>query len=88
MGEKYAVKYEKSVYEQTEFFDPDEEIRCHAQKIVKVRKDHDCCQCGETIEKGSMALRESGYMEEGPCQAYSCIPCCDKWLDEIKGEEA
>lgn len=78
------MKYDKDAYEQTEFFEPDEEIRCHKQKIVKVRKEHLCCQCGGVIEKGSMALLESGFMEERACNAYSCIACCDKWLDEIE----
>lgn len=81
------MKYDKEKYEHTEFFEPDEEIRCHSQKIVKTRKEHECCQCGNVIKKREMALRESGFMEEGAVSAYSCIPCCDKWLDEFEEDE-
>ena len=31
-------------------------------------------------------LRESGFMDNEPVSCYTCIPCLDKWLDEINGE--
>lgn len=80
------MKYPLKVYEDTEFYEPDEDLQNHQQKIVKVRKAHTCCQCSEIINNSEHALMESCFMD-GPRHAYTCIPCCDKWLDEIEGEE-
>ena len=78
------IKYAKEIYEQTEFYPPEEDVSCHTQKIVKVRKTHKCCQCQKDIEVGERALCEKGFMDGQPCSAYTCIECCDKWLDEIE----
>lgn len=80
------MKYPISEYEETEFYPPDEEIVNHRQKVVKVRKPHKCCNCQAEIQKGENAIRETGYMYDGPVSCYICISCCDKWLDEINGE--
>jgi hypothetical protein len=77
------VKYLKEDYEQTEFYGPDEDLLNHQQKIVKTRKDHKCCQCQKTIKPSENALRETGFIDNQPVSAYTCIDCCDKWLDEI-----
>ena len=78
------MKYPKIVYEQTEFYSPDEEIENHVQKIVKVRTSHDCCQCQSVISPGDMSRLETCFMD-GPKRAYTCIACCDKWIDHISG---
>lgn len=80
------MKYSKEDYKQTEFYGADESIDNHQQKIVKVRKDHKCCNCGKVINIGEEALHESCFCD-GPQHAYTCISCCDKWLDEVYAEE-
>ena len=75
------MKYKDYVYEEFEFYGGNEDESCHEQKIVKVRKDHECCNCHEVIKKGDNALYESCFMD-GPQHAYTCITCCDNWIDE------
>ena len=82
------MKYEKELYENTEFYGMEEEIENHQQKIVKCRKPHKCVDCQDMIIIGEQALRETGFLEGMPVSAYTCISCCDKWLDELKEEEA
>lgn len=77
------MKYTKEVYEETEFYAPDEDISCHIQKIVKVRKEHKCRSCQKDIKAGENALCEKGFIDGQPHSAYTCIDCCDKWLDEV-----
>jgi hypothetical protein len=78
------MKYSKETYEQTEFYCPDEELSNHKQKIVKTRKEHKCCQCQKHIEKQNYALYETGFLDYKPVSAYTCLECCDKWLEELK----
>ena len=77
------MKYLIEDYEQTEFYEPDEDISNHKQKIVKVRKMHKCAICQKDIQIGEQALRESGFMDREPVSCYTCIPCLDRWFDEI-----
>lgn len=79
------MKYQLSEYMETEFYMGDEEILNHQQKVVKVRKAHRCVSCQKEIQKGENALYESGFMDAQPVSCYTCIDCCDKWLDEING---
>ena len=77
------MKYPKSEYEKTEFYMGDEEITNHRQKIVKAKKLHECAGCQREIKLGENVLREKGFMDGYPVSCYTCIECCDKWLDEI-----
>ncbi|HUM45169.1 MAG TPA: hypothetical protein PKI14_19660 [Fervidobacterium sp.] len=79
------MKYPISEYEETEFYLPDDEVVNHQQKIVKTRKPHKCCNCQKEIKTGENALRETGFMDGRPVSCYTCIECCDEWLDEING---
>lgn len=81
------MKYAKEVYEQTEFYGADEDMSGHTQKVVKVRKEHKCCNCQKTIEIGEYALMEKCFLDGQPQNAYTCIECCDKWLDEVEIDE-
>lgn len=81
------MKYPKGVYEKTDFYMVDEEITNHKQKIVKTRKSHKCVDCQEEIKERAYALYETGFMDGEPVSCYTCIECCDKWLDEIEGGE-
>lgn len=78
------LKYEISVYEETEFHP--EDIENFKQKIVKTRTGHKCCDCGKEIIIKEYALRESGFYDGMPVSCYLCIECCDKYLDEIYGD--
>lgn len=78
------MKYQKEIYEQTEFYGADEDMTNHQQKIVKVRKEHKCCNCQKVIEIGEYALKEKCFLDDQPQSAYTCIDCCDNWLDEVK----
>ncbi len=83
------MKYAKEVYEDFDFYGSDEDITNHKQKIVKVRKQHSCCQCEKYIEVSDNALCETGFLDGMPARAYTCIDCCDKWIAETAdGEEA
>lgn len=77
------MKYSIEDYEQTEFYELDEDISNHKQKIVKVRKMHKCAICQKNIQIGEQALRETGFMDNMPVYCYTCIACCDEWLDEL-----
>jgi hypothetical protein len=79
------MKYLKEDYEETEFYSPDEDMQNHKQRVVKTRIEHKCCQCQQVINPGEMALLETCFLD-GPQSAHTCIPCCDKWLDEVEGE--
>lgn len=77
------MKYSKEVYEETEFYGANEDIGNYKSKIAKVRKDHKCCQCQKQINKNDNALCETGFLDNEPVSAYTCIECCDNWLDKI-----
>jgi hypothetical protein len=81
------VKHDKEVYENSEFYGADEDITNHKQKVVKVRKPHNCCQCQNEITVGNNALCETGFLDGNPVSAYTCIACCDKWIAETEGED-
>lgn len=81
------MKHAKEVYENTEFYGMDEDLSNYKQKIVKVRKQHDCCQCQAIMKIGDNALCETGFLDGNPVRAYTCIACCDKWIAEIDGED-
>lgn len=80
------MKYPIEEYEGIGIYEDDEDIINHTEKVVKVRKKHKCALCEKEIQKGDYALRETGFLDNEPVSAYTCIECCDKWLDEINGE--
>lgn len=80
------MKYPVEEYEETEFYSCDEEESHHKQKIVKCRKPHICATCQKKIKAGENALRETAFLD-GPVSCYTCIDCCDKWLDEMSEED-
>lgn len=82
------MKYEKELYEETEFYGENDEETNHTQKVVKCRKEHICCNCKAEIKKGDDALCEKAIIQgEGRQTCYTCIKCCDEWLDEIYDDE-
>ena len=68
--------------------DRDVDVRCRTVKIVRVRKQHTCVFNPEAhqIEKGDLARYEKALADGRWGSYYCCIPCLDKWLDELYGE--
>ena len=81
------MRYAKHEYENTEFYEPDEDITNHQQKVVKTRKEHKCYTCQSVIKLGDGALLEKCFMDGKPQSAYTCLNCCDKWLNAIMGKK-
>lgn len=67
--------------------DGSEPIRCHTVKIVKTRRDQMCVAFEEThvIPKGSRARVERAVYEGEWKSWYACIPCCERWEEELCG---
>ena len=80
------MKYSIKDYENADFYYGEEDVVNYKSKVVKTRKIHKCVNCQNEIVQGENALRESGFMDNEPVSCYTCIPCLDKWLDEINGE--
>jgi hypothetical protein len=85
------MKYTKKIYSEWNPFlgsDRDTEIRNYTWKMVKTRKEHDCCLAQlvgnepHIIFVGSFAMREHAIVEREWGSTYSCIDCMDKWLKE------
>ena len=78
------LKYSKEVYEHSGIVADGDEYMSHVtKKVLKTRKEHNCCLCQSKIDKGNYALREKAIVEDigwGSC--YVCIPCIEKWLVE------
>ena len=48
---------------------------CFSAKNRKARKEHTCCECGETIPKGALYRYESGIWEGEPQDYKTCLDC-------------
>ena len=81
------MKYSIKDYENADFYYGEEDVFNYKSKVVKTRKIHKCVNCQNEVAKGENMLRESGFMDSKPVSCYTCIPCLDKWLDEISGEK-
>ena len=79
------MKYTEQEYIDSEFYGLDEDISSYKAKVVKCRKPHQCVCCESEIAVGEHAFYESGFMDSEPVSSYTCLPCIDKWLDEING---
>lgn len=77
------MKYTEQEYVDSEFYGLDEDISSYKAKVVKCRKLHKCVCCESEIVIGEQAFYESGFMDSEPVSSYTCLPCIDKWLDEI-----
>ncbi len=89
------MKYAESDYLDYDPFEGDEaEIVCRTVKLVKVRKPHACFiganpigGDNHVIQIGTVARVESALVDRSFWgRSYVCIPCMDKWLDEINGD--
>lgn len=72
------------------YFGPDEETSHEVLSIVKTRTPHQCMgtehEGDDEIPVKSMAVYENAiHIDIGRVSCYVCIPCADKWLDELLG---
>jgi hypothetical protein len=85
------MKYTKEQYISTMqgYFGPDEDSSNNVMSLVRVRVAHECMGVDKDddhgIEIGDMAVREVAiHRELGRVSCYICLPCADKWLDELE----
>lgn len=45
------------------------------EKIVKARKEHKCCECGEKINKGEQYEKVIGKWDSGIDTIKTCLVC-------------
>lgn len=43
--------------------------------------------CDGEIQPGEHAYLETGFLDGAPVSCYTCLPCIDKWLDELAEHE-
>lgn len=75
-------------------FDGDEaDIKLRTVKIRTARKEHPCFGLAEKNKDGHMIKPGDRYRHERALidsdfwgEYRLCLTCCDKWLDEIKGD--
>lgn len=89
------MKYTKEQYIEAMYgyFGPDDETSHNAIALIKTRKDHQCMGSehhhkGEiaTIPTGLFAICETAiHIDMGRVSCYVCLPCADKWVDELEG---
>lgn len=76
------MKYDKEKYIGSGFYGGDEDIKSYNGKVVKCKKVHKCSPCQKDINIGENALRETGFFDGKPVQAYTCLACIEEWLEE------
>jgi len=78
------MKYDEELYLDSGIYngDCDDEMKCHKEKIIKCRNGHKCVSCGKDIKVGDQVLYETGFMDNHPVSAYTCLPCIENWLEE------
>lgn len=74
------------------YFGPNEETSHHVFQLVKTRTEQECMgiahKGSRMIPVGSNAIYESAiHVDKGRVSCYVCVPCADKWIDEIFPEE-
>ena len=78
MKQKYADKH----YIDSGYFEPDDETSNNTEKLVKVRKEHECMGLetpSHTIKKGDKAVKETAiHCDLGWVSSYVCLPCIDR----------
>lgn len=84
-----TLKYPKELYVDSGYFDGDMdcEYTDEIQKLVKVRKQHECCGCGKGCKKkiniGDYAVVDKAlFPGEGWKSCYICVPCIEEFLEE------
>lgn len=81
------MKYKPEDYLDTGFYSDGEDLEHKKEKVVKCRKPHKCASCQSEIKQGDHALYESGFLDDRPVSCYTCLPCIEKWIEDLNGEE-
>lgn len=79
------MKYSEEMYIGSQIFegDMDGSESNFSEKIVKTKKNHDCCVCGKDIPSGTKMLMQKAVVQDmGWCSCYICLPCVENWLEE------
>ena len=79
------MKYPEQMYIDSQIFagDMDGSESNFAEKIVKIRKPHECCVCEKENQKGEKMLMQRAIVDGiGWCSCYICLPCIEQWLEE------
>lgn len=84
-----TLKYPKELYVNSCYFDGDMDCEYTnvIQKLVKVRKQHECCGdgkgCKKKINIGDYAIvYKALFPGEGWKGCYICVPCIEESLEE------
>ena len=79
------MKYSEEMYIGSQIFEGDREgsESNFSEKIVKTKKNHNCCVCGKDISSGTKMLMQKAVVQDmGWCSCYICLPCVENWLEE------
>ena len=55
----------------------------YTEKIIKANKDHICCECQKTIEKGELYSRINGHWSDGGWRTFKTCNSCTNLRDVI-----
>jgi hypothetical protein len=81
------MKYSVQDYVDSNFYGGSEDVVGYVAKVVRIHRGRPCVYCSSPTSHGEMMLRETCIIPgEGRKSAYTCLPCIDKWLDQIKGK--
>lgn len=90
-----GLEFDESDYLRFDPCEGDEgEITCRTVKLVHARKEHACFMGaghygdGHTIKPGDLYRYEKALVDGDFWGQYRvCVPCMNKWLHEIQGDE-
>lgn len=88
------MKYSPDEYLSLNLFDGDEsDVQCRSIRLLKVRKEHTCFLSMDQTEQHMISKGETARLEKGLIDRsfwgsyYCCVPCMDRFIDELYGEE-
>ena len=79
------MKYPEEMYIGSQIFEGDMDgyESNFSEKIVKTKKNHNCCVCDKEIPSGTKMLMQRAVVQDmGWCSCYICLPCVENWLEE------
>lgn len=79
------MKYPEEMYIDSQIFAGDMygSENNFEEKIVKIRKPHECYVCEKEFPIGEKMLMQKAVVEGmGWCSCYICPPCIEQWLEE------
>lgn len=79
------MKYPIDKYIDSQIFsmDLDGSESNFSEKVVKIRKPHNCCVCDKVVDKGHQMVKQNCILADvGWSTCYICLPCIENWLEE------